>query len=522
MSDNFILTVNNFGPIDSAKIDLGKINVVGGKNSTGKSTASKLLYCFLKANASDRQEIAFKSIISDLKGIARDSKRALGSENLPDSFKNTMSLNEADFDSVINDFYELKDIVDKKINGNSFDYFLKNFGELDDRERYEIINEINEFISERGRFYVLYDEDNNIIDIEDLDDENKYENFQLELLNSKKEKLHILMDSIDNMESVIKEIKNNSQVLSYSIMKQLLEEEFSVEFGITLATFRLLKEYESLVDAYGERDALKLYENELRKDVPYEYRYTEFDTFVSLTSKESFCKVNLDKKLFESSEGIRINDVFYIDSFSLFDSILFEGFSRTVHLKQLTDIFRNTKQPKRLFDDIINKNIIQIEEEINQIIQGKFEYSVDGMTFNSSNHSHVMKNTASGLKQFGIIQILLQSRKLTPNTYLIMDEPEVNLHPEWQIKFANILVLLAKSLDMHIYINSHSPLFINAIEAYTEYYDMQDDTNYYLTRSVDLGKNIFEKIDAEDLYEIYDELGQPYHKLNILNLKNRY
>ena len=77
-------------------------------------------------------------------------------------------------------------------------------------------------------------------------------------------------------------------------------------------------------------------------------------------------------------------------------------------------------------------------------------------------------------------------------------------------------------MDIHIYINSHSPLFINAIEAYTEYYDMQDDTNYYLTRPTDLGKNIFEKIDADDLYEIYDELGQPYHELNILNLKNRY
>ena len=276
------------------------------------------------------------------------------------------------------------------------------------------------------------------------------------------------------------------------------------------------------LDAYGVKGAIEHIQNDFRKDVSNDKEYGEFDKFITLTSKESFCKLNLDKELFESNENIHITDVFYIDSFSLFDSILFEGLSNTVHLKQLTEIFKNTKQPKRLFDDVINQNIIKIEEEIKDIIQGKFEYSRDGMTFNSANHSHTMKNTASGLKQFGIIQILIQSRKLTPNTYLIMDEPEVNLHPEWQIKFANILVLLAKSLDIHIYINSHSPLFINAIEAYTEYYDMQDDTNYYLTRPTDLGQNIFEKIDVDDLYEIYDELGQPYHKLNILNLKNRY
>ena len=131
MNDNFILTVNNFGPIDSASLDLAKINVVGGKNSTGKSTASKLLYCFLKANASDRQEIAFKSIIPDLKTIARNSKRALkSSENFPDLFKHPINLNDADYDSVVNDFYELKEILDEELEEDSYDDIPFNYGEI--------------------------------------------------------------------------------------------------------------------------------------------------------------------------------------------------------------------------------------------------------------------------------------------------------------------------------------------------------------------------------------------------------
>lgn len=480
MSDNFILNVNNFGPIDSAKIDLAKINVVGGKNSTGKSTASKLLYCFLKANASDRQEIAFKSIIPDLKTIARNSKRALkSSEKFPDLFKHPVNLNDADYDSVVNDFYELKVVLDEELEEDSYDMDF----DSDSAEDYE--------------FYVQATHYHNQF-------------------------IQALQYSVENIDEIITRIDGNSLPLTFSLLKNLLEEEFSIQFHplFDLAYYRA--NHGDLLDAYGVKGTIEHIQNNLKKDVPKDKEYDEFDKFITLTSKESFCKLNLDKELFESNENIHITDVFYIDSFSLFDSILFEGLSNTVHLKQLTEIFKNTKMPKRLFDDVINENIIKIEEEIKDIIQGKFEYSRDGMTFNSSNHSHIMKNTASGLKQFGIIQILLQSRKLTPNTYLIMDEPEVNLHPEWQIKFANILVLLAKSLDIHIYINSHSPLFINAIEAYTEYYDMGDDTNYYLTRPTDLGKNIFEKIDADDLYEIYDELGQPYHELNILNLKNRY
>lgn len=480
MSDNFILTVNNFGPIDSAKIDLAKINIVGGKNSTGKSTASKLLYCFLKANAADRQEIAFKSIIPDLKDIARKSKRALkSSKKFPDLFKHPINLNDADYDSVVNDFYEFKDVLDEELEEDSYDMDF-------DHDSYEDYDAYVEATHYHNQF------------------------------------IQALQYSVENIDEIITRIDGNSLPLTFSLLKNLLDEEFSIQFHplFDLAYYRA--NHEDLLDAYGVKGAIEHIQNDFKKDVSNDKEYGEFDKFITLTSKESFCKLNLDKELFESNENIHITDVFYIDSFSLFDSILFEGLSNTVHLKQLTEIFKNTKQPKRLFDDVINQNIIKIEEEIKDIIQGKFEYSRDGMTFNSANHSHTMKNTASGLKQFGIIQILLQSRKLTPNTYLIMDEPEVNLHPEWQIKFANILVLLAKSLDIHIYINSHSPLFINAIEAYTEYYDMQDDTNYYLTRPTDLGQNIFEKIDVDDLYEIYDELGQPYHKLNILNLKNRY
>ena len=42
-----------------------------------------------------------------------------------------------------------------------------------------------------------------------------------------------------------------------------------------------------------------------------------------------------------------------------------------------------------------------------------------------------MGNTASGIKQIGVVQLLLSNRKLQENSVLIIDEPEVNLHPEW-------------------------------------------------------------------------------------------
>ena len=50
MENKINIKINDFGPINKADIDLNKINIVDGNNATGKSTTSKLLYCFLKSN----------------------------------------------------------------------------------------------------------------------------------------------------------------------------------------------------------------------------------------------------------------------------------------------------------------------------------------------------------------------------------------------------------------------------------------------------------------------------------------
>ena len=131
-------------------------------------------------------------------------------------------------------------------------------------------------------------------------------------------------------------------------------------------------------------------------------------------------------------------------------------------------------------------------------------------------------DTPSGIKQIGIIQLLLLNGKLRKDGYLIIDEPEVNLHPEWQFKFAEILVLLAKDLNITIYLNSHSPFFIEAIDAFTEFYDMEEEITYYLTEESEVkGKYNFAKIKSDELYRIYDNLGNAYDLINQIRLRKK-
>ena len=62
MSNDISLNIRNFGLIKEANLNIGQINVVIGKNSTGKSTSSKILYCFLNAASNDGIKLANKSI----------------------------------------------------------------------------------------------------------------------------------------------------------------------------------------------------------------------------------------------------------------------------------------------------------------------------------------------------------------------------------------------------------------------------------------------------------------------------
>ena len=186
-------------------------------------------------------------------------------------------------------------------------------------------------------------------------------------------------------------------------------------------------------------------------------------------------------------------EIFYIESISMLD------------LKDLdilrVDHINSIKEALESDENNVNPKIKEILSKIQNIIK-----------------KDCSKADSAGIKEIGIIQILLQNNKLKENSFLIIDEPEANLHPSWQIKYAEILVLLAKDLNIHIYLNSHSPMFIEAISLYAQYYDLLDETNFYLTQEID-DKYDFRKINPKSLGLVYENLTKPYDELDRLKAK---
>ena len=235
------------------------------------------------------------------------------------------------------------------------------------------------------------------------------------------------------------------------------------------------------------------------KDYAYIYCDDEFSYTID------FKNYKFDKK-----GHFDLTKVFYFDSFSLFDNKS-GGTYFLEHVKSLEAALEITEDN--------NNADLEVEKLIKEILGGEIKKENGELFFVRENgfKTH-MKNTSSGVKQVAIIQTLLNNNELEPNSFLIMDEPEVNLHPEWQIKFAKILVLLVKELDLSIYIASHSPFFIEAIELYSQYYDLIDESYFYLTQKAEGYQYDIMPVDSNNLEGIYRNLGEPYDILDEIKM----
>lgn len=107
--------------------------------------------------------------------------------------------------------------------------------------------------------------------------------------------------------------------------------------------------------------------------------------------------------------------------------------------------------------------------------------------------------------------MLLKNGILEYDGTIILDEPEIHLHPEWQLLFAEIIVLIQKEFGMHILLNTHSPYFLRAIQVYSAKYAIADKCKYYLSEVKDEQAYILDVTD--EIEKIYQKLSRPLQQL---------
>ena len=140
-----------------------------------------------------------------------------------------------------------------------------------------------------------------------------------------------------------------------------------------------------------------------------------------------------------------------------------------------------------------------------------FETDKDSISGSKRTRGLSLDSLSSGMKTFYLIKSLIDNGTIVQNGTLILDEPEVHLHPDWQVTLAEIIVLLQKEMGLHILINTHSPYFLRAIEVFSGKYYTEDTVKYYL--SYNEGNNAKMKDVTFNISEIYRVLSDPLQRI---------
>lgn len=225
--------------------------------------------------------------------------------------------------------------------------------------------------------------------------------------------------------------------------------------------------------------------------------------------------VDIGEKYFSLNyEPVYIDDPFIVDRRNQ-RGIIFNPLNDDTHRSFLLSQYQRKKIVEfNAVEELLQKENLQlIFEKIEEILNEKeIEYSYDGD--NSSKTYIDINNLSSGMKTFYLLKTLLTNGCIVSNAPVILDEPEVHLHPEWQLILAEIIVLLQKELSLHFLINTHSPYFLRAIEVYSNKHKIYDKVKFYEAKKVNTHNTIIEPV--VDIKQIYKSLTQP---LKIIELE---
>ncbi|SNB16570.1 conserved hypothetical protein [Flavobacterium psychrophilum] len=226
---------------------------------------------------------------------------------------------------------------------------------------------------------------------------------------------------------------------------------------------------------------------------------------------------------FNSMSNFYYDEVFFIESpIKLEDRNLLRFNNNILRDKNQylnSKIFEPNKE-QDIFSDRSN-DTEKLNLIISDIIKGAFEFnSKNQLIFKKNEIEFDLNNVATGIKSFGILQLLLQKGKLNSNSLLIIDEPEVHLHPTWQVKYAEILVRLSKEFAIPILLTSHSPYFIEALEGFSKKHDYEKSTNFYFAEKNEDGLSSKIVDVTENISPILSSISEAFYEIQDINYED--
>lgn len=190
----------------------------------------------------------------------------------------------------------------------------------------------------------------------------------------------------------------------------------------------------------------------------------------------------------------------------------------TLHTKDLFDKLRTPVLPFDLLSLGDTTGVSRVLADLQTLIDGEVAYDKTERDFvfrRPSGASISIKNTASGIKVFGLLKMLVANEFVAKGTVLIFDEPENHLHPKWQLKLAEVLIKLVES-GVYVVVSSHSPYLIEALKRGVDRAGLANEARFALATE----KNIQDEDRLSDIFSVLAEPFEAFRQMDAEDLRD--
>ena len=471
------IRLKNIGIIKDSEINLDGLTVITGKNNSGKTTVGKALYSLLDGVSNIQQKAEKDKVYYIWRQLNKVS-------NTLSDFLRCFRLHRPENADFFSSYPAIRELASNRR------YRERSLEESLDLAR-ELETELSLFegaqIDENRECFRYW----RILHDSSLEEEGSSRS---SIFNAQKE------EALRILHKMFADVEKDPQLIGYA--RESINQTLQTEFSYQIQPVRG-QQGESEIELLEENTVyfqLRISENQVLNEgtpvfvtAPYQKAYFVDDPFV------------LDNAL---SWGF--SDRTEPDG----DAIL--NPNRIYHHNyKLNSILRSRRQSSVFEQTILSDALQGIEEKIDRIIPGTFDFSPEGEYYVQNGMKLRISNLAAGSKMFSIIKILLMKGELDHTTMLILDEPETHLHPQWQNAFAEIIVLLVKELGINILLTTHSSNFMLALDAYMRKYHIADKTNFYQTEKLEDGFVRYSCVN-DDMGKIYEDFLQYLSEVKVL------
>lgn len=401
--------VKNLGRLKSGVLKVRPITVVTGPNGTGKSFFTKTMYSLLNVL---NKNIYHSALELSLKKLSVNLERYMPNLSYP-SFKDMVVINHA-----LNKINSLRTEFSEASSWNIYDYM-----DLAESKHEDVLA-----LSKTVKNYFRNLEKK----------EKKYNSIK-----------HNVRRIVDNFDELTNALKDSMERYSQAI-QETLDKEIKENFQISSLS--------ELISAGESKCSIRVID---RFDLTFEKHNIGFNILSDFINEVSSLSTVI---FFESPAYWKVRDALLYAKQS---SSSFHGLNNSIGEK-LTGV------PKYFYDldlalktEFKKNNAMHLEDICNSIrekLGGEFLFNGDNLIFKESGDKEYSKNTISfGMTNLGMIHALIKNNVVTTGSFLFIDEPETNLHPDWQVFLMKILVELAEK-DVHVVIATHSLEMLKALE----------------------------------------------------------